>query len=154
LGVVGEKIDTLKGKGEDLLSALKDHNRAYSDLLFQRQVVNEVIEDVVTFQNGGLNTSVDTMTEVVNESNRARDDIRVLRTSSQEIRSVLTSKKTGQIPLKDLWFKKVELTESLRILKDLEILKEAPIQVQRMMQEKRYLAAVSSLQKGKHDDDV
>jgi hypothetical protein len=35
LGVVGEKIDTLKGKGEDLLSALKDHNRAYSDLLFQ-----------------------------------------------------------------------------------------------------------------------
>eukprot|EP00596_Hydrurales_sp_CCMP1899_P011055 CAMPEP_0119048832 /NCGR_PEP_ID=MMETSP1177-20130426/61332_1 /TAXON_ID=2985 /ORGANISM="Ochromonas sp, Strain CCMP1899" /LENGTH=134 /DNA_ID=CAMNT_0007025265 /DNA_START=114 /DNA_END=514 /DNA_ORIENTATION=- len=94
LGVVGEKIDTLKGNGEDLLSALKDHNRAYSDLLLQRQLVNEVIEDVVTFQNGGLNTSVDTMTEVVNESIRARDDIRVLRTSSLEIRSVLTSKKT------------------------------------------------------------
>jgi hypothetical protein len=53
----------------------------------------------------------------------------VLRTSSLEIRSVFTSKKTGQIPLKDLWFKKVELTESLRILKDLEILKEAPMKV-------------------------
>lgn len=29
--------------------------------------MNEVIEEVVTFENGGLNTSVDAMVEVINE---------------------------------------------------------------------------------------
>jgi uncharacterized protein YdcH (DUF465 family) len=97
LAVAGEKIDQFASNHDDLLSALKDNNPAYANLLYQQQMVNDVIEDVVTFQNGGLITSVDTMSEVVKESNRARDDIRVLQHSSNDIRSVLTSKKNGNL---------------------------------------------------------
>jgi hypothetical protein len=52
-------------------------------------------------------------------------------------RAVLTSKRRGQIPLKDLWFKKVELAESLRILNDLEFLRNTPSVVMRAIQQRR-----------------
>ena len=82
-----------------------------------------VIEDVVKFQHGGLNNSVDTMSEVVREYTRGRDDILGLRKSLAETQAVLTAKKVGQVPLKELWQKKVELQETLRMVKDLESLK-------------------------------
>ena len=85
--------------------------------------MEEVIEDVVKFQHGGLNNSVDTMSEVVREYTRGRDDIQGLRKSLFETQAVLTAKKVGQVPLKELWQKKVELQESLRMVKDLESLK-------------------------------
>jgi hypothetical protein len=96
---------------------------AYSRLLNQRKMVEEVIEEVVKFQHGGLNNSVDTMSEVVKEYSRGRDDIQGLRKSLVETQSVLTSKKSGQIPLKELWLKKVEVEEALRIVRELETLK-------------------------------
>ena len=102
---------------------LKDRNPAYSKLLNQRKIVEEVIEDVVKFQHGGLNNSVDTMSEVVREYTRGRDDIQGLRKSLAETQAVLTAKKVGQVPLKELWQKKVELQETLRMVKDLESLK-------------------------------
>jgi hypothetical protein len=43
---------------------MKSHNPAYNELLFLREMVTQVIEDVVTFENGGLNTSLDAMVEV------------------------------------------------------------------------------------------
>lgn len=89
----------------------------------QRKLVEQVIEEVVSFQHGGLNNSVDTMSDVVKEYTRGRDDIRGLRKSLNETQSVLTSKKTGQIPLKELWLKKVEVEESLRMVKLLESVK-------------------------------
>lgn len=92
-------------------------------MLNQRKIVEEVIEDVVKFQHGGLNHSVDTMSEVVREYTRGRDDIQGLRKSLFETQAVLTAKKNGQIPLKELWQKKVELQETLRMVKDLESLK-------------------------------
>ena len=42
----------------------QSHNPAYNELLYLRGMVNEIIEEVVTFENGGLNTSVDAMVEV------------------------------------------------------------------------------------------
>ena len=42
----------------------QNQNPAYNKLLYQREMVNEIIEDVVTFENGGLNNSVDALTEV------------------------------------------------------------------------------------------
>lgn len=138
-------------------------------------MVEEVIEDVVKFQHGGLNNSVDTMSDVMKEYTLGRSDIQGLRKSLNETQSVLTSKKSGQIPLKDLWLKKVELQETLRIVKELESLKvftvtmqcfsnllqnvklsvilsflreqSAPHRVQRFMQQKKYLTAVGHLNK-------
>jgi hypothetical protein len=82
-----------------------------------------VIEDVVTFQHGGLNNSVDTMSAVVREYSRGQEDINALRRALVETKTVLTTKKSGQLAMKDLWTKKKELGESLRILSDLEWLK-------------------------------
>ena len=50
---------------------------------------------------------------------------RTLRKSLHETQAVLTAKKSGQIPLKDLWLKKFELEHRLRLVKELEILKVA-----------------------------
>ncbi len=102
---------------------IQANNPAYSRLLDQRKMVEEVIEEVVTFQHGGLNNSVDTMSDVVKEYMHGRADIQGLRKSLNETQSVLTSKKSGQIPLKELWLKKVEVEESLRIVRELESLK-------------------------------
>ena len=85
--------------------------------------MDDVVDDVVTFEHCGLNNSVDTMGEVVREYSRGREDIRALRKALFETKSVLTARKSGQIPLKELWLKKVELEESLRMVKELETLK-------------------------------
>jgi hypothetical protein len=82
----------------------------YQNLVALRELVNGIIEEVVTFQHGGLNNSVDTMTEVVKSYNAGRKDILTLRTSLDETKSVLTAKKSGQIPLKELWLKMISLT--------------------------------------------
>lgn len=86
----------------------------------QLQIVNDAIDDVVGFQHGGLNNSLDTMIEVAKEYSRGRNEIQALRQSLDETQKVLTAKKSGQISLRELWSKKVELQESLRIVKDLE----------------------------------
>ena len=86
-------------------------------------MVKDIIEEVVSFQHGGLNNSVDTMSEVVKSYNQGREDIRMLRTSLDETQSVLTSKKSGQVSLRDLWCKKAEIQETSRILRDLEYVK-------------------------------
>jgi hypothetical protein len=78
---------------------------------------------VVSFQHGGLNNSLDTMSEVIKEYNRSREEIKGLRKSLFETQTVLTSKKSGQITLKELWAKKVELKESLRMVRELEDMK-------------------------------
>jgi hypothetical protein len=40
----------------------------------------------------------------------------------EQIKTVLTSKKTGQTDMKKLWLQKAELEESLRMLNSLELL--------------------------------
>ncbi len=87
------------------------------------ELVNRVIEEVVTFQHGGLNNSLDTMSEVVKEYSRGQEEIRSLRQALSETQKVLTAKKVGQTSLRDLWARKVELQESLKLVKELEELK-------------------------------
>jgi hypothetical protein len=110
-------------------------------------LVTNIIEDVVTFEHGGLNTSVDTMSDVIKAYLRGREDICTLRASLSETTNVLTSKKSGQIPLRELWSKKLELEETMRILGEVEILRDAPLRVQRMQEQRRYLSAVLTLKK-------
>ena len=43
--------------------------------------------------------------------------------SLHETQSVLTARKTGQTPLKDLWLKKMELENRLRMVREIEKLK-------------------------------
>lgn len=148
LNVIDAKAQSSGGSSNlSILSSLKEQNPVYSILLEQRNVVNGVIEEVVKFEHSGLNYTMETMTEVVKEYNRGREDVRGLRKSLVETTGVLTSRKSGQISMKDLWLKKVEAEESLRIIKDLELLKETPLRLQRLMQQRRYLSAVVSLNK-------
>jgi hypothetical protein len=143
IAVLNEQVDNMnRHKGEigknnnDIYSALKvssfcgclfvlfsfkddSHSRLHSQL----QIVKRVIEEVVSFQHGGLNNSLDTMSEVIKEYNRSREEIKGLRKSLIETQTVLTSKKSGQITLKELWAKKVELKESLRMVRELEDMK-------------------------------
>lgn len=103
----------------DLLSALRQND----DLRRQCASVLKVIEQVVQFQHGGLNNSVDIMGEVLRSYSANRDEVRQLRSSLKEAREVLTQKRTGHVALKDLWLQKIETEESLRILDSLEKLK-------------------------------
>ena len=43
----------------------KNKNIAYHQLLNQHELVKQVIEDVVKFQHGALNNTVDTMGDVI-----------------------------------------------------------------------------------------
>ena len=149
LALLGDKIQhkyDLRGH-DDLLQALKDQNPAYSRLLDQRKIVEQIIEGVVTVQHGGLNESMDTVVDVIKSYNNEKEDIKKLRECLKETQTVLTAKKSGQIPIKDLWLRKVEATESLRILNDLEYLKDANLRIQRFIAEKKYLSAVINLNK-------
>jgi len=148
LNVVDAKANRSEGSSNlSVLSTLKENNPAYDALLEQQHHAAVVIENVVKFEHGGLNNTMETMTDVVKEYNRGREDVRVLRRSLSETTGVLTSKRNGQISMKDLWLKKVEAEESLRIMKDLEFLKETPLRLQRLMQQRRFLSAVLNLNK-------
>lgn len=94
-----------------------------SELQKKLELVNKVVEEVVTFQHGGLNNSLDTMSEVVKEYSRGQEEIKSLRNALEETQKVLTAKKSGQTSLRDLWTRKVELQESLKLVKELEDLK-------------------------------
>lgn len=123
LAIVNQLVDQKRDYSTDLQYILKTANPAYLRLVNQLEIVNKVIEEVVTFQHGGLNNSLDTMRDVVKEYTEGRTEIKKLQSSLKETKNVLTAKKEGQIPLKELWMKKVELRESLRMVRDLEELK-------------------------------
>ena len=112
-----------------------------------KQQVEDIIEEVVNFQNGVLNNSVDTMTDVVKVYKNGMDDIKGLQSSLEETKTVLTAKKSGQISMRELWLKKKELEEAMRIMGDIEWLKDSPLKIQRLIQQKRYLNAVIRLNK-------
>lgn len=95
----------------------------FYQLIQSLQFVNETIEKVVRLQDGGLNNSLDTMTDVVREYSKGQDEIQNLRKSLNETQKVLTAKKTGQTSLRELWLRKVELQESIRMVRDIEELK-------------------------------
>jgi hypothetical protein len=95
----------------------------FSKLFNHLELVNNVIEEVVTFQHGGLNNSLDTMTEVVREYTKGQEEIQNLRKSLNETQKVLTAKKAGQTSLRELWMKKIELQESIRMVREIEELK-------------------------------
>ena len=145
LTVLDKKADQMDAKGEELLAVLKDGNTAYSALLHQRKVVADTIEEVVRFQQGGLNNTVDIMTNVVKEYSQGRDDVRGLRQSLAETQQVLTAKKSGQMSMRELWLKKKEAEESLRILRDLEYLKDVAPRIHRLVTHRHYYAAVCNL---------
>ena len=74
LALLGDKIQhkyDLRGH-DDLLQALKDQNPAYSRLLDQRKIVEQIIEGVVTVQHGGLNESMDTVVDVIKSYNNEK----------------------------------------------------------------------------------
>jgi hypothetical protein len=144
------EVLTVLGKADtsgraDMLSVLKDENPAYSKLLFQQKIVYEVIEQVVMFQHGGLNSTVETMTDVLKEYNRGRKDVRDLRSSLAETQDVLTAKKSGQISMKDLWLKKVEAEQTLRLVQDVEYLRDVAPIINRLIQRRQYFCAVKIL---------
>lgn len=94
-----------------------------SDLEGKLRIVNKVIEEVVIFQHGGLNNSLDTMSEVVKEYTRGQEEVKSLRFALGETQKVLTAKQNGQTSLRELWGRRVEVQESLRMVKELEELK-------------------------------
>lgn len=127
------------------LQKLKEKNSAVRSLFRQRKVVAEVVEEIVKFQHGSLNNSVETMGNVVTEYSKSRADIESMRKSIEDIRIVLTAKKRGQVNLKQLWLKKKEQEERIRILDDIERLADAPRRINQLMQKHCYLSAVNSL---------
>lgn len=79
------------------------------------------------------------------EYNRSREEIQTLRKSLEETQTVLTAKKLGQISLKELWGKRVELKETLRMVRELEELKNFPLKANRLIQQRRYLTTAKQL---------
>ena len=143
LAVLGGKSDAMDG--DNLLAMMKEANPAYSKLLLQQKIVCEVIEQVVMFQHGGLNNTVETMTDVLKEYNRGRDDVRNLRRSLAETQEVLTAKKSGQMSMKDLWLKKVEAEQTLKLLNDVEYLRDVSPMIHRLIQKRLYFCGVKKL---------
>ena len=143
LAVLGGKAEATMGA--NLLEVMKEENPAYSKLLLQQKIVCEVIEQVVMFQHGGLNNTVETMTDVLKEYNRGRDDVRDLRRSLAETQEVLTAKKSGQMSMKDLWLKKVEAEQTLQLLNDVEYLRDVSPLINRLIQRRHYFCGVRKL---------
>lgn len=133
------------GKNETMTDALRKINPHFTRLLNQKKIVDDIIEDVVKFQHGGLNNSVDTLTDAIKEYSNGRQEIRYLRSSLLETKSVLTARKTGQLSMKELWSRKKELEETIRIMKMLGQLKESPVLCQKLLSQKMFLSAVKQL---------
>lgn len=107
----------------DRVNSVDSSSIDVSELQKKLLKVNDVVEEVVTFQHGGLNNSLDTMSEVVKEYSRGQEEIKSLRNALCETQKVLTAKKVGQTSLRDLWARRVEVHESLRLVKELEDIK-------------------------------
>lgn len=131
----------------NLLEILQSQNPRYSRLIQQRDSIERIIEDVVKFQHGGLNNSVDTMAAVLREYSHGQEDISELRSALKDTKEVLTSKKSGQLAMKDLWYRKQELEDTLQILQDIEWLNDSPEKIQKFIIQKKYLNAIKRLNK-------
>eukprot|EP01041_Mallomonas_annulata_P006612 gene6612-13388_t len=150
--VLGTTTNSIGGESngeqnDPSLGSFQTRIPAYGILRKQRALVNRVVEDVVKFQHGSLNNSVDTMSDVLEGYGKCRDDVRSLRVSLHEIKTGVSSKRgVGlQADLRELWLRNKQLEHELRILCDVNTIREAPGVIEKLAQHKRYLSAVCSL---------
>jgi len=90
IDVIGHKPERISRsyENEDFFTSLRSNNKAYDNLIQQKNIVCTVIEEVVKFQHGGLNTSVDTMTEVITGYKTSFNDVKSLRLSLTDIQVI------------------------------------------------------------------
>lgn len=119
----------------------------YKDLQKRQKLADDIIEEVVRYKQGGLTKTVETMGEVVRSYMKGLEDIRHLKQSMQVTKEILTNKNKSQHKLSEMWLRKSELEESLRIIGEIEFIQEAPPRIQKLISQRRYLAAVTTLNK-------
>lgn len=152
LDIVGDNSEELLEAGDSIKHKLQQ-TEMYQALVQQQLMVAATIEEVVKKQEGGMNNAVDTMGSVIQTYTGSRDEVQVLRKSLLEINEILSprgsmssmSRKKGAASLRELWAKKVQHETYLGFLDELEVLKNAPATLARLVDQKRYLGAVHTL---------
>ena len=92
-----------------------------------------------------LNThtrQVQSVGQVSTQFESIRRRVKGLRKQVRDCKSLLTKGMREQ-PIKELWERKLEYTAMLTMLDNLEALRDAPRAIERLVQEKRFVAAVS-----------
>ncbi|CAM9428068.1 unnamed protein product [Chrysoparadoxa australica] len=143
---VGEEDGEGAAGGVELGSAAANlaSNPMYNSIQQQLAVCSEVVEKITVEHHSSLNAAVQAMGGVARHYNQTRQNVLNLREEVMECKGLL---QTGSQPtdLKDLWDRKLQYAQGLRILDMLDMIKDAPAKFDRLVRQKCFVAAVHLL---------
>ncbi|CAM9159363.1 unnamed protein product [Choristocarpus tenellus] len=119
-------------------------NPLHKNIQRQLKVCSGVVERITVEHHSSLNSSVKAMGGVARHYNQTRDNVGTLREQLRECKQLLQTG-ASQTDVRELWQRKMQYSHVLRLLDALSMIKDAPVKFDRLVRQKRFVAAVGLL---------
>ncbi|KAL1918993.1 uncharacterized protein VTP21DRAFT_2374 [Calcarisporiella thermophila] len=123
---------------ESSVGLSKDYNSFQKTLRGLDSVLHAIANDYYQ----GFNGSISAFTSVSSRLSDSQNRISMLKEELLKSKGILLSKRSDLLPL---WHRSLQYKEMIRILDEIEGLKAIPVKLEKLFQEKHYLAAAQTL---------
>jgi hypothetical protein len=131
-GAVGE------GPGD---GSVLEENALYQNVQRQLNLCSTVVEKITVEHHSSLNSSVQAMGGVARHYNETRTNVATLRDEVRECKMLLLSGQQ-QGDMRDLWQRKAQYAQILKLLDMLDVIHDAPVKFDKLVRQKRFVEAV------------
>ncbi|CAN1780280.1 Exocyst complex component SEC8 [Linum perenne] len=120
----------------------KDRERELHFLKEQRDIVEDVVDEVVQAYHGGFNKAIQNYSQILRLFSESSESIGTLKVDLTEAKKRLG---TRNKQLHQLWYRSVTLRHIIALLDQIESISKVPSRIEKLIAEKQFYAAIQSL---------
>ncbi|CAN1238308.1 Exocyst complex component SEC8 [Linum grandiflorum] len=120
----------------------KDRERELHYLKEQRDIVEDVVDEVVQAYHGGFNKAIQNYSQILRLFSESSESISTLKVDLTEAKKRLGARNKQ---LHQLWYRSVTLRHIIALLDQIESISKVPGRIEKLIAEKQFYAAIQSL---------
>ncbi|KAB2010425.1 hypothetical protein ES319_D10G236900v1 [Gossypium barbadense] len=117
----------------------KDREGELGALKEQRDIVEDVVDEVVHAYHGGFNKAIQNYSQILRLFSESSESIEVLKVDLAESKKRLSARNKQ---LHQLWYRSVTLRHIISLLDQIEGIAKVPARIEKLISDKQYYAAV------------
>ncbi|KAA3481616.1 exocyst complex component SEC8-like [Gossypium australe] len=117
----------------------KDREGELGVLKEQRDIIEDVVDEVVHAYHGGFNKAIQNYSQILRLFSESSESIEVLKVDLAESKKRLSARNKQ---LHQLWYRSVTLRHIISLLDQIEGIAKVPARIEKLISDKQYYAAV------------
>ncbi|CAM9248443.1 unnamed protein product [Discosporangium mesarthrocarpum] len=142
--ILSVSLDKEKESADDADFNQLAGNPLHKNIQRQLKVCSGVVKRITVEHHSSLNSSLQAMGGVARHYNQTRANVGNLREQLRECKQLLQTG-VSQTDVRELWQRKIQYGHVLKLLDALSMIKDAPAKFDRLVRQKRFVAAVGLL---------